>query len=120
MTEAADLLKHYLPWLMALAGVIVAGLFLMFRADNIRAGEAFPTKLAVSQTLSAIRNFRRLKEQLRGKDSPDDRRAPRVMTPEEMKATITPGVLRAEDIPKYPPHHPHRRKTPKHNEADHD
>lgn len=92
---------------IVLTGAVVA-LFAMFRADNIRAGEAYPTKLAVAQTFSALRNGRELLAMLRGKTPPAAAEPPREFkSVEEMKATITPGTLRAEDIPGYPP-----RRTP--------
>lgn len=110
---------QYLPYAIGLGVIIAAAvvaLFVMFRADNIRAGEPFPTKLAVTQTFSAIRNGRELLAFLRKKDAAaPPPLAPRVMTPDEMKATITPGTLRAEDIPAFPPP---RRQTPTTHETD--
>lgn len=102
----------YLPYMIAggvtLAGAVVA-LFAMFRADNIRAGELYPTKLAVAQTFSALRNGRELVAYLRGKKEEAPAAPREFKTAEEMKATITPGTLRAEDIPAFPPP---GRKTP--------
>ncbi len=86
--------KGYIPYGIAagLAGVLC--LFGMFRADNLRAGEAFPTKLAVAQTYSAIAGFFRLKRRVRATDLPPE--PPReFFTEAEMKATITPGRVRA-------------------------
>lgn len=93
--------KDYIPYAVGLAIAAVLGLFVMFRADNIRAGETYPTKLAVSQTYSAIANFFRLKRKIVAKDDkPEPVRE--FKSVEEMKSTITPGTLRAEDIPPFP------------------
>lgn len=94
--------KAYIPLAIGLFGALVGGLFAMFRADNIRAGEQFPTKLAIAQTFSTLRNGRELLAMIRGKSAPPP--APREFkSVEEMKATITPGVLRAEDVGAYAP-----------------
>lgn len=93
--------KGWIPWAIGAGAAVVAGLFAMFRADNIRAGETYPTKLAVAQTYSAIAGFFRLKRKVRASDvAPEPIREFRSV--EEMKATITPGTLRAEDIPALP------------------
>jgi hypothetical protein len=90
-----DLLKTYAPWLLGLAVVIVFGMFLLLRKDAVKAGEEFPTKLAVAQTISAIRGLLKLRRAVREDDAPVDRR---VRTSEELKATITPGSLSTDDV----------------------
>lgn len=93
--------KAWIPWAVGAGVAVVAALFVLFRADNIRAGEAYPTKLAVVQTYSAIAGFFRLKRKVRASDVAPE--APREFaSAEEMKSTITPGTLRAEDIPPFP------------------
>lgn len=101
------MIAEYGPYAVAIVGLLVAavvGLFVLLRADAVRAGEPFPTKLAIAQTFSALRNGRELVALLRG-SKPD--KAPIAVrefkSAEEMKATITPGTLRAEDIPTYAP-----------------
>lgn len=90
--------KGFIPWAIGIGVAVVGALFVMFRADNIRAGETYPTKLAVAQTYSAIAGFFRLKRKVRATDlAPEPPRE--FKSVEEMKATITPGTLRAEDIP---------------------
>lgn len=114
--------REFFPWIVGLVAVLFVLaliLFAFYRADAIRAGEKFPTKLATQQTYSTIRKFLRLSSEVRrAPNAPDDRRAPRVMTEEEMKATITPGTLRAEDIP--PLLEARRRRTPTHHRSHND
>lgn len=103
--------KGYIPYAIGAGAAVVASLFILFRADNIRAGETYPTKLAVAQTYSAIAGFFRLKRRVRATDVAAE--APREFkSAEEMKATITPGTLRAEDVPPYP-----IRKSPAKSDA---
>lgn len=93
--------KAWIPYAIGAGAAIVGILFVLFRADAIRAGEAYPTKLAVAQTYSAIAGFFRLKRKVRATDlAPEPLRE--FKSVEEMKATITPGTLRAEDVPAYP------------------
>lgn len=93
--------KGWIPYAIGAGVAVVGALFILFRADNIRAGEAYPTKLAVAQTYSAIAGFFRLKRKVRASDTaPEPVRE--FASAEEMKATITPGTLRAEDVPAYP------------------
>jgi hypothetical protein len=87
-----DFLKDFAPYVVGILTLIVVGLFVMFRSDAVRAGEKFPTRLAVQQTLSSIRHGRMA---VRGTPEPPAR--PR--TSDELKATISAGEeIRAEDI----------------------
>lgn len=102
MTEFFTALQ---PYALALAGLLSAltlVLFAMYRGDNIRAGEPYPTKLAVAQTFSTLRNARALAAKLRGAPAAEPPAPREFKSLEEMKATITPGTLRAEDIPSLP------------------
>lgn len=95
--------KAWIPIGIGLFILSVVGLFALLRADAVRAGESFPTKLALAQTFSALRNGKELLAVLRGNKASAAPPAPREFkSVEEMKATITPGTLRAEDIPAFP------------------
>lgn len=116
MTELLESLKALLPYAAGALALLVVGLFAMYRSDNIRAGESYPTKLAVAQTFSTMRNARALLALLRG-TKPAEPPAPREFKSlEEMKATITPGTLRASDIPPLPT----SRRSPAKTEAPND
>lgn len=109
--------KSYIPIAIGLFIASVVGLFALLRADAVRAGEPFPTKLALAQTFSALRNGKQLLAILRGNKPAEATPAPREFrSVEEMKATITPGTLRAEDIPSMIADH-RARKSPVKSDA---
>ncbi len=92
MNELTDFIKAFAPYIGTLFVLIVVGLFLAFRSDAVKAGEPFPTRLAVQQTLSTIRNGRLA---IRGGEKP----AHRPRTSDELKGTVSgASEIRAEDI----------------------
>lgn len=100
-----DILKQHFPQIfwtsVAIAAVIlflVSRLFLMLRSDAIREEKEDPTKVAAFQTLSTLRGVVRLR-----RASDTDSTQPRIArSSAELDMTITPGTLRADDIPKPP------------------
>lgn len=96
--------KHFTVIAAFVAAILIFALwvsvelFREFKADAIRDGKEDPTKVAVSLVLSTWKNVLLLRKAAKGEVVRDDR--PR--TSQELDATITPGTLRAGDLPKPP------------------